>query len=194
MITGFSSSIFYAIVWFVVPLIIASNKDDFFMGISLATFDLAVLLLGFILGKLVDKSNKKLLVFLGLLLFSVTGMLLGFNYGILFVLIGFMATVGDELASLSLWSWLNLLDKDHDSDGTVSGVINLFQDLGWAVGPVIAGVLYTKIGPELTIAVGGGLIFISWLLYSVKFSGVHVTVDVDWSLIPKKPHKFRHKR
>jgi len=194
MITGLSSSIFYAIVWFVVPLIIASNKDDVFMGVSLATFDLAVLLLGFVLGKMVDKFNKKLLVFFGLLLFSVTGMLLGFNYGILFVLIGFIATIGDEMASLSLWSWLNVLDKDHDSDGTISGVINLFQDLGWAIGPIIAGILYTKIGPEMTIAVGGGLIFVSWLLYSIKFSGVHVEVDVDWSLIPQKPHKFRHKR
>jgi len=194
MITSFGGSIFYAIVWFVVPLMIASNKDDAIMGISLATFDLAVLLLGFILGKLVDKFNKKLLVFFGLLLFSIAGMLLGFNYGVLFILVGFLATVGDEMSALSLWSWLSVLDKNHESDGLVSGVINLFQDLGWAVGPVVAGVLYTTIGPEWTVAVGGSLILFSWLLYSVKFSGVHVTVDVDWSLVPKKPHRFRHKR
>jgi cyanate permease len=194
IITSLSASTFYAIIWFVVPLIIADHKNDMIMGLSLGSFDLGIMLTGFLIGKLADRFNKRRLVFLGLLIFSVAGIFLGFSYGLAFILLGFIATVGDEMASISLWAWLNTLDKDHDEDGLISGVINLFQDLGWTIGPIVAGLLYSKIGPEWTITVGGLLILMAWLIYSIRFSGLHPYTEISMALIPKKPHRFRHKR
>jgi MFS family permease len=159
LLLSLSSSIFYGIVWFVVPIVIAHEADTGMLSLGLGVFDFAVVALGFALGSLADKGNKRTLIFFGLLLFSVSAFILSFNFNWLFLLFGFLATAGDEMASISLWSWLHALDRDHDADGIISSVINLAQDLGWAVGPAAAGVLYMLIGPSWTIATGAVLLF-----------------------------------
>ncbi len=194
LLTGLTSSIFYALIWFVVPLMLAHNMVPGVMSWALGIFDLAIVLMGFILGKVADRVNKKKLVFIGLLMFSITGMILGFHFGIVFLLLGFLATTGDEMSTISLWLWLNTLDKNHDEDGLVSGVINLFQDLGWAIGPVMAGFLYSNIGPEWTIAAGGMLVFLVWIIYCLKLGKSHSYFSLSSEFVENKPHRFRHKR
>ncbi len=194
IITGLSSSIFYGIIWFVIPLAVANANDGLIMGMSLGTFDLAVFLTGMWIGKVVDKFNKRVLVFWGLLVFSIMGLMLGFSFGVWFILIGFLATVGDELSRLSLWAWLNFLDRDNTEDGMVSGTISMFQDLGWAIGPMIAGVLYTKIGPQFTLLIGGVIVLIGWLVYSLKFVGLNNLTKMDLSSLQKKLLGIRYKR
>ncbi|MES2225825.1 MAG: MFS transporter [Patescibacteria group bacterium] len=187
-----SGGIFYAVIWFVVPLVLANQADNFLLGIGLGTFDFAVVVLGFLLGSLADRLEKRTLVFFGLLIFSLFGMLLGFGFGLLFVLFGFLATTGDEMAGISLWSWLNTLDREHAHDGAVAGVITLFEDLGWMIGPALAGVFYVLIGPTWTVVVGALPILFSWALYWFVFQkhAIPHLYPVD---VPKKPHKRRHK-
>jgi predicted MFS family arabinose efflux permease len=120
-------------------------------------------------------------------------MFLGFNFGWLFILFGFLATSGDEMASISLWSWLHSLDREHANDGLVSGVINLFSDFGWAVGPIAAGVLYGLVGPTWTIVIGALPIFIAWVIYQFvarKHRHTHHLIPID---LPHKPHRPRHR-
>jgi len=62
---------FYGTIWFVVPLVIAHQAHMGLLGIGLGMFDFAIVALGFLLGNLADKSNKRALVFFGLLLFSL---------------------------------------------------------------------------------------------------------------------------
>lgn len=194
LLSGLSSSIFYSIIWFVVPLVIAHAENPGVMSWGLGIFDLAIVFTGFIVGRLANKINRKLLVFFGLLTFAIMGMFLGFNFGLLFVLIGFIAAVGDEIAHLSLWSWLYALDKDHAEDGLVSGVVNLFQDLGWTIGPIIGGFLYYGLGPSWTILVGGIFILITWCIYTFKLNASHSIFDLKYDSIPKKPHRSRNGR
>jgi MFS family permease len=187
-----SGAIFYGAIWFVVPLVIAHQAGSGLLGIGLGMFDFAVVVLGFLLGNLADRSNKQVLVFLGLLLFSIAGMLLGFNFGWVFLILGFLATAGDEMAGISLWSWMHALDKDHSSDGAVAGIINFFEDAGWAIGPIMAGILYELIGPSWTILAAAVPIFLTWIIYQM------VTRTSAWGLvnagmIPDKPHRRRHK-
>lgn len=193
MLTTFASSVFYAMIWFVVPLV-ALKSESGVMAWGLGIFDLAIVVTGFLLGKLADKTNKKLLVFFGLLIFSVTAMTLGFNFGFMFLILGFIATTGDEMTALSLWLWLNTLDKDHDQDGLVSGVINLSVDLGWTIGPILAGFLYSSAGPEWTIAVGGMFIFVVWIIYVLFVGRQQNYFSLNLEMVPKKPYRFRHKR
>lgn len=193
LLTSFSSSVFYAMIWFVVPLVALKNESGI-MAWGLGIFDLAIVVTGFLLGKLADKVNKKLLVFFGLLIFSIMAMVLGFNFGFMFLILGFIATTGDEMSALSLWLWLNTLDKDHDEDGLVSGVINLSVDFGWTVGPIMAGFLYSGVGPAWTIAVGGMFIFVVWIIYAVFVGRQQNYFSLNTGLVPKKPHRFRHKR
>ena len=124
----------------------------------------------------------------------MSGIFLGFSNGLWFILIGFLGTVGDELSTLSLWAWLNYLDKENKDDGMIAGIFSLFNDLGWTIGPIGAGILYAKFGPEWAIAFGGGIIMIGWILYSVKFKGFQSFADINLSLVPRKPHKARMKR
>lgn len=191
MLSGFSSSTFYAIIWFVVPLLIAHEPENGLLGIGLGIFDFAVVALGFFLGKIVDKYEKKSLVAFGLFVFAIAGMLLGFDFGPLFLFLGFIATTGEELATLSLWAWLYKIDKEHKSYGLISGTISVFEDIGWMVGPVVAGVLYGTIGPTWTIAVGGALIFCNLIIFI--FMTKHPIVPGVSNMLPLKPHRKRYK-
>ena len=191
ILTGLSASTFYAIIWFVVPLIIAHQVHNETLGLGLGIFDFSVVILGFILGKIVDSFNKKALILLGLFTFSIAGIFLGFNFGVLFLLLGFVATAGDELSGLSLWAWLYKIDTKHESYGLISGTISLFEDLGWTIGPILAGFLYGIIGPTWTIVVGGTLIFCSLIIFLLMVKNpIDGELHVPLSL---RLHRKRHK-
>lgn len=187
---GLTSSIFYGIIWFVVPLMIAKQASSGLLSLGLGIFDLAIVVMGFLLGTLADRGNKRTMVFFGLLLFAISGIFLGFNFGWLFLIFGFLATTGDEMAGIALWSWLHSLDHEHAGDGLVAGAINLAQDLGWAIGPIMAGILYTLVGPSWTIAIGAILVFTTWIGYQFMMRHHHLVSPI---YLPQKPHRARHR-
>lgn len=188
-----SGSIFYGAIWFVVPLVIAREPQSSLMAYGLGAFDLAIVVLGYALGKLADRFNRRALVFFGLLLFSLAGVFVGFHVGWFFIFLGFLATVGDETAGLSLWSWLHQLDRDHRRDGVVSGIINLSEDVGWAIGPIFAGLAFVPLGPSWTIVAGAVPICVTWLIY-LGFLRAHRRAPEAQHSVPKKPHRSRSRR
>lgn len=192
LLLNVSASIFYGSVWFVVPLVISHRHEAGALALGLSIFDLAIVLLGFVIGNMADKFNKRWLVFIGLLIFSLSGLMLGFNFDILFLFFGFMATAGHELAGLSLWSWLYTLDKNHAHDGAVAGVLNLALDLGWTIGPIAAGFLYTFVGPSWTIAYCAIPLVLVWGLYSFMLHR-HQPLQALPGIVPALPRRLRHK-
>ena len=193
MLSNFASAMFYSIIWFVVPLMIANNKVWGSMGIGIGIFDFVVVVIWYTLGKLADRYNKKKLVFLGLLIFAFAGILLGFNFGIVFIILWFIATAWDELASISLRAWLNTVEKNHMNDGKISGAVNLASDLWRWIWPMLAGILYMTVGPSFTIGIGWGILIATLVIYYflIKKNGLSLedTVSTDRA----KPHRFRHK-
>jgi MFS family permease len=192
LLSGLSSSTFYAILWFIIPLLIQRGIQAHTLSIGLAIFDLAVVIAGFFIGQITDTWSKRWLIFWGLLLFAITAFLIGFDFGWIFLLFGFLATTGDEISSVSLWAWLDHLDQDHTEDGLIAGTISLARDLGWAIGPVIAGCFFQFLGATWTIACGSVLIFITWLISCVW---TH-RIPQDPFLRPPSTHaprKHRHK-
>lgn len=189
---SFAGAIFYGAIWFVVPLAIATDPHQQLLGLGLGIFDLAIVVLGVFLGTIVDRGNKRLLVFWGLLLFSIMAMLIGATLGPLFLLFGFMATAGDETTGLALWSWLHSLDKEHAHDGAVAGAISFSEDFGYAIGPVIAGFLFALVGPGWAIAVSSAPLFTAWVIYtvSVRPKALFPASLID---IPRMPMRRRHK-
>ncbi len=190
-IYSLAGSLFYGVIWFVVPLVIATEPHQEMLGLGLGIFDFAVIAVGFIIGTIVDRGNKRLLVFYGLLLFAIMSILVGAFLGPLFLLFGFLATAGDETAGLSLWSWLHALDKAHAHDGAVAGAISLADDIGYTIGPVIAGFLFLLIGPGWTIVVGAIPLAVTWFMYA-WFVNVPV-FSLSAGLIPRMPMRRRHK-
>jgi len=192
LLLNLAASTFYGIIWFVVPLVIAHQAQAGMLGLGLGIFDFSIVVLGFLIGNLADKTDKRALVFFGLLLFAISGILLGFNFGWLFLIFGFLATTGDEMAGVSLWSWLHSLDKNHAQDGAVAGVINLFDDLGWAIGPIAAGILYELTGATWTIVFGAIPIFAVWMIYQFMLRK-HPPHPLASAKIPLKPHRRRYR-
>jgi MFS family permease len=192
ILLNFAGALFYGTVWFVIPLIIASNTaNSTLLGIGLGMFDFAVIIIGVFLYNLVDNANKKGMIFFGLTIFSLSSMLLGFNYGILFLVFAFLSTAGDEIATLPLWAWLHKLDSQHNQDGLVSGIINFAEDAGWAIGPLLAGILFATVGSKITLLISAVPLLILLLIY--YFVVKKHAINISLLGAPKKPHKRRHK-
>lgn len=191
VLQGFSASVFYATIWFVVPLLVIHTGSQS-LSWGLAVFDLAVVVLGFVFGMLADRWNKRRLVLIGLFIFAVTGAMLGFNFSWWFLILGFLATSGDELSAVALWAWLDNLNSKHTEDGLISGAITCAQDLGWAIGPILAGILFGLVGPTWTIVAGSLLLFITWLV-SLAHTAVHPSILHVPPARYAKPHRPRHK-
>ncbi|HUB92616.1 MAG TPA: hypothetical protein VL945_01505, partial [Candidatus Saccharimonadales bacterium] len=187
-----AGGIFYGVVWFVIPLIIAQAVyNGELLGVGLAMFDFAIVAIGAFLINIVENTDKKIMIFVGLLIFSLGGFLIGTSFGILFLVFAFLATTGDETASLPLWAWLHKLDRQHNKDGLISGLLNFFEDIGWAIGPLFAGIGYTLLGPTLTIEVGTVPILLVLITYYVFVQRRAVRVSLFDA--PPRPHKRRHR-
>lgn len=195
MLQRFSAAFFYGTLWFVLPLMMLEMTQKGPMSFALAVFDLSTLLMGFLLGRLADRWNKRHLIFLGMMLFSIFALFLGFHFGFLFILFGFLATTGDEMASISLWAWLDELDTKHTEDGLISGMLTLAEDLGWTAGPLLAGLLYIPLGPTWTIVIGGGMITLAWIASSfMLFRPPYTRAAVFHTPILPLPSHRPHKR
>jgi MFS family permease len=70
-------------------------------------------------------------------------------------------------------------------------VISLFDDFGWIIGPMLAGILYEAIGPSWTIAIGALPIVVIWVAYQLQ-SHLHVS---SHPIVPrdKRYQRKRHK-
>lgn len=189
---SFAGSIFYGAIWFVVPLVIALQPHEQLLGLGLGIFDLAVVVLGVMIGNIVDRGNKRLLVFYGLLTFALMALLIGASLGPLFLLFGFLATAGDETAGLSLWSWLHTLDREHAHDGAVAGFVSFSEDFGYAIGPVIAGFTYAALGPGWALAVCAVPLGIAWIIYAL-YARPKAIFPASLMGIPRMPLRHRHK-
>ncbi len=190
--SGFTSSLFYAVIWFVLPLYMKDLTQLGPLQFGLGIFDATVILCGALIGKLADSRHKQVFVFFGLLVFAFFGSLSGLHLNGWFLIFGFIAAVGDELSCVSLWSWMNHLNRDHAHDGLVASLIGFFEDCGWVIGPVLAGVLYTRIGPSWTILVGCSFIFLNWLVSAVVLR--RTVRSIFHSPFPPstKPHRYMH--
>lgn len=187
-------SLFYGMIWFTVPLVIASGEESGLLGMGLSVFDLAIVILGAALGRLADRSDKKKLVFVGLFIFAVAGALLGFNFNLLFLFLGFLATAGDEMSLASLWSWFERLDKNHSQDGLINGVITLFEDIGWTIGPILAGLLYVSVGPSYTILIGAVPLALTFVFSVFFLRGKSALDPLPAGMSTDHPLRSRHKK
>lgn len=193
ILTTFSSWLFYALIWFIIPLMIVNHQWWAFLGISLGIFDLAVVILWFTIWKLADKYDKNKLVFLWLLIFSLSAILLGFNFGIMFLILWFIATTWDEIANISLRAWLDSLETNHKNDGKVAGAISMASDLWRAIWPLLAGILYTTVWPSRAISIGGIILFITMIIYKILLRRYSHNLPSVIKSYEYKPHNPRHK-
>ncbi|HCC83653.1 TPA: hypothetical protein DEP96_02270 [Candidatus Uhrbacteria bacterium] len=145
----------YGLLWFTLPLLIATNDSGPTISLGLIAFDTTTIVSALIIGRLVDASNKKILAYLALAIISFAALFLWSTFQPLFIVLCFLFSFGDEIFTISLWSWLDARLPRGERYGLITGALTFAEDLGWMAGPIIAGLLYTLVGPINTLRYAG---------------------------------------
>lgn len=190
----FAAGAFYASMWFVFPLFLKTLTNHGPLDYGLGIFDAGTIICGGLAGKLADTRNKTFTILIGLVIFASFSMILGFHLNIWFLLFGFLASLGDELSAVSLWAWLNDLHRDHAHEGVIAGAVNFFEDLGWVVGPILAGFLYSRIGASWTILCAASFIFLNCVLSCLVLrKKVYSIIRHSFEAPSTKPNFYAHR-
>ncbi len=163
----FCAATFFGLLWLVLPLYLSELATPGLLGLGLSVFDVTTVFTGGIFGRIADTDRKRLAIFLGLMLFAACSVLLGFHLNAWFLVLGFLAATGDDLSNVSLWAWMNRLNRTHAHDGVIASVVTFFEDLGWVIGPILGGLLYETLGISWTIVIGSGFVCLSWMVGSM---------------------------
>lgn len=191
--SGFSGAAFYGMIWLVLPLYLKGLAHPGPLSFGLSIFDVTTIVCGGIVGRIADTKRKTLMIFLGLLLFATCATLLGFHLNGWFLVLGFLASMGDELSSVSLWAWMNRLNRDHAHDGLIAAVVTFFEDLGWVVGPIMGGFFYAFLGVTWTMVLGSSFLFLNWFVSSLLLHRSGYPIFHTTQPPSVKPHRYSHK-
>jgi predicted MFS family arabinose efflux permease len=85
---------------------------------------------------------------------------LGFTTAPVLIGICFFLSFFDELIRTTLWAWLDAQADKNQQHGIVTGVINFLEDLGWTIGPAVAGFLFASGGASTVLRIGGVLMIL----------------------------------
>lgn len=153
-----------ALVWMMEPLYAESlNVSVFEGGLLLSLFVLPTALFELFGGNLSDRFGRRLPLVVGLATVSIGIILFVSSKGLPLMALGsVLASVGIGLVSPSLEAMVADLTP-HRKEGEFLGVFAWFSDIGYAVGPIVAGVL-ADISVGLPFVVTAGLIGLGILL------------------------------
>jgi len=158
------------------PLFYSSYKlSPVVGGIILASFYLPAIFLGAPFGKLADRYGKKPMLLAGLLIAGISLVAFGLSTNML-MLIAFAAlnSVGIILSRPALSGLVVDLAYKHRK-GEFAGIWSLFSDLGFVIGPILAGVL------AQFSSIGGAFIV---------FGGITLLLAAVLALVRKRPYEF----
>lgn len=169
----FAASVFYSMIWFLFPLIIIQSSTPGILSVALASLDLTVLVVDMPIGTLVDRYSKRPLVVLGMVVMAVAAITLSQTMTILVVLLAILLSLGDEIAIIALWAWLDQRTSKVHHEGIVAGTLTFVEDIGWSTGPVLAGILAGILTASATLLVGSiilasGAVFSIIMLFGTK--------------------------
>jgi len=130
------------VVWTLEPLYYQYLKLSSSMGsLILAMFILPLIVLGLPAGRLADKYGKlKALVF-GVVLSGISLILFGFSHTTLTLLLSaFFTSAGLAFAWASVSGLITDISVNKDR-GCITGVWNMFMDIGYVIGPFLGGMI-----------------------------------------------------
>ncbi len=158
---------FFGLLWFTLTLLIASHTSGQIISLGMAAFDFTVIIVAIIIGKIVDSSNKKILAYIALSIIAFAAFFLWSTFQPLFIVFCFLLSMGDEIFTITFWSWIDTRLPQGEHYGLVTGALTFAEDLGWMAGPIIAGLLYTLVGPINTLRYAGLAVALCALIISL---------------------------
>jgi len=153
--------------WTVGPLLAESFSGTFgFAGFFMAAYSLPALLVGWFVGPITGKFGKKraalTCLFIGSIILST---LFLFHNQMLLIGVIFMASIFISMA----WPAINGAYADYISEtirmeNEINGLEDFFTNIGYVIGPMIAGFLVDLLGNTETFSVLGGFVAICALI------------------------------
>ena len=139
--------IFYGTIWFVIPLQIASRTPSLIGGLELGIYEIMTVALAGYSGYLADRYDWRTIHTVGWVMAMVGTFALIFSPAVWWlVMIGGIIAIGNNFFAFAASHALEAHDIDHREDGSFIGIRNFATDIGYAIGPIIAGVLYAFYG------------------------------------------------
>lgn len=172
----FCASVMYSMIWFLFPLLIATSDTPGIYSVALAMFDLTVLFVDLPVGALVDRLPKRPLVVAGMAVMAIAALALSQHLTLAVVPLAVvplavLLSVGDEIAVVSLFAWLDERTSRVHHEGIVTGALTFIEDLGWSTGPIVAGLLAGVFTKSQTLLTGALVLSIGAVLCAILLFG-----------------------
>jgi MFS family permease len=144
---------------------------------------------------LVEKSNKSKLYSITLLMYVITYILFAINSKFyLFILLAFILTI---LTTLRITTF-GLIVKDKSNQKQLSrneGLVYTFMNVGWVLGPLIAGFIADKFGINRVFLLSATFMFMAFVLFRISnIKDSHVKKKVDLNLLKNFLAFFKDKQ
>ena len=164
-----------SILIIVIPLYVAKLPSPWFnlaeparVGILIAAYGLVNALLQPIMGALVDRLGKrKLLIQVGLVIMALATF--SFSFAARFtdlLLLRAVQGIGVAITIPAALALMAVATKKHTRGGSM-GVYSASRMLGFAIGPLLGGILFERFGFNTSFYVGAGFIFVGMLMVQV---------------------------
>lgn len=137
-----------AFFWTAGPLLAESGEFGVFGGFLLAAYVLPVLLIGWLVGGITSKFGKKKTAFVAMSLgLGILSLLYLAPHGLIIILLVLLSASCFSLAFTSIEGfYADYIAQTRTYEKEAQGLIDFFYNVGWIIGPVLAGFLSDKVG------------------------------------------------
>lgn len=180
LILTFLIYIIDAFFWTIGPLIAESGEFGMFGGMLLVAYSFPALVIGWYVGKITTHFGKKKTAlysfFLGSIILSFVMFISQPSHMILLVLIS-STCLGFALPALN-GAYADYISETQQYEKEIQGIIDLFYNIGWMVGPICAGFLADAFGNAESIsAVSLFCVGVSIILLFKMPKKIHIVVN-----------------
>lgn len=167
-----------AFFWTIGPLLAESFASMHqFAGTFMAAYELPALLVGWFVGSVTGKFGKKRTAFLSLLTGSLVLMMLGYlTEPLLMIAAVFFASMLMTLAWPALRAaFADYINETGKYEKEIEGLEDLYTNLGYVIGPALAGFLADRLGNAKTFSVLG-IMGVLTAIYLMKITPKKINV------------------
>ena len=178
-------SMFDSFIWTIGPILSESYKALHpFNGLVLTLYSIPPLFVGWFVGSITRKFGKKKTAFvsflLGALVLSVF-MLLHNLYSILLCVFITGLFVNISLPAME-GAYADYISETGQVEKEIEAVIDFFTNLGFIIGPILAGILADMFGNATALSLLG--LISAWLsFFLLRITPKHITVHVNQTLL-----------
>ena len=159
-----------AFIWTIGPLIAESGQFGKFGGLLLVAYSFPTLIIGWFVGKIANRFGKKRTALYSFLIGSFVFSFFMFAQSPtqMIIVVGFASTfIGMSFPALS-GAYADYITETQSYEKEIQGVIDVFYNIGWVLGPMLAGLLAQAFGNAQSFSILGVISVIMCFILILK--------------------------